>query len=96
MISMKELIDWASVALVVTSGGLAGHYASVGMTQWGLVGLAAWPLAIQPLEAARIASGRALIPVLVGTAKLHAATGLLLSLGLAGVGYTLRRRVSIR
>jgi len=55
---------------------------SVGLTQWGLVGLAGWPLAIQPLEAARIASGRDLIPVLVGTAKLHAATGLLLSLGL--------------
>ncbi len=55
---------------------------AVGLTQWGLVGLAAWPLAIQPLEAARIASGRDLIPVLVGTAKLHAATGLLLSLGL--------------
>ena len=36
MISMKELIDWATVALVVTSGGLAGHYASIGMTpvQW--------------------------------------------------------------
>jgi hypothetical protein len=34
------------------------------------------------LETARIASGRDLIPVLVGTAKLHAATGLLLSLGL--------------
>jgi len=55
---------------------------SVGLTQWGLVGLAAWPHAIQPLEAARIASGPDLIPVLVGTAKLHAATGLLLSLGL--------------
>ena len=55
---------------------------SVGLTQWGLVGLAAWPLAIQPLEAARIARGPDLIPVLVGTAKLHAATGLLLSLGL--------------
>lgn len=55
---------------------------SVGLTLWGLVGLAAWPLAIQPLEAARIASGPELIPVLVGTAKLHAATGLLLSLGL--------------
>jgi len=55
---------------------------SVGLTQWGLVGLAAWPLAIQPLEAARIATGPHLIPVLVGTAKLHAATGLLLSLGL--------------
>jgi hypothetical protein len=55
---------------------------SVGLTQWGLVGLAAWPHAIQPLEATRVASGPDLIPVLVGTAKLHAATGLLLSLGL--------------
>jgi 1,4-dihydroxy-2-naphthoate octaprenyltransferase len=55
---------------------------SVGLTQWGLVGLAAWPLAIRPLEAARIAGGPALIAVLVETAKLHAATGLLLTLGL--------------
>jgi 1,4-dihydroxy-2-naphthoate octaprenyltransferase len=54
----------------------------VGLTQWGLVGLAAWPLAIRPLEAVRIASGPALIPVLVDTAKLHAATGLLLAAGL--------------
>ena len=55
---------------------------SVGLTQWGLVGLAAWPLAIRPMESVRTASGPALIPVLVDTAKLHAATGLLLSLGL--------------
>lgn len=36
MITRKELIDWATVALVVSSGGLAGHYASLGMTpiQW--------------------------------------------------------------
>jgi 1,4-dihydroxy-2-naphthoate octaprenyltransferase len=55
---------------------------SVGLTQWGLVGLAAWPLAIRPLEAVRIVRGPALIPVLVDTAKLHAATGLLLAAGL--------------
>jgi len=54
----------------------------VGLTQWGLVGVAAWPLAIRPLEAVRIASGPALVPVLIDTAKLHAATGLLLTLGL--------------
>jgi hypothetical protein len=47
-----------------------------------LVGLAAWPLPARPLEAVRIASGPALIPVLVDTAKLHAATGLLLAAGL--------------
>jgi hypothetical protein len=36
MISLKDIVDWSSVALVVTSGGLAGHYASVGMNgvQW--------------------------------------------------------------
>jgi len=36
MISLKEVVDWASVALVIASGGLAGHYASVGMNgvQW--------------------------------------------------------------
>ena len=55
---------------------------SVGLPQWGLFGLAAWPLALRPLELARSATGRDLIPVLVGTASTHAATGLLLALGL--------------
>jgi 1,4-dihydroxy-2-naphthoate octaprenyltransferase len=56
---------------------------TVGFTQWGLFGLAAWPLAITPLERSRSATGRELIPVLVGTASLHAATGALIALGLA-------------
>ena len=66
------------------AAGVAAHLLndSVGLTQWGLVGLAAWPLAIRPLEGVRTASGPALIPVLIDTAKLHAATGLLLTLGL--------------
>nr|MEA2796991.1 hypothetical protein [Phenylobacterium sp.] len=36
MITSKELVDWASAALVVICGGLAGHYAAMGMTpvQW--------------------------------------------------------------
>jgi 1,4-dihydroxy-2-naphthoate octaprenyltransferase len=55
---------------------------SAGLTQWGLFGLAAWPLAIGPFERIRTATGRDLIPVLVGTAALHAATGALLALGL--------------
>ena len=55
---------------------------TAGLIQWGLFGLAAWPLAIKPLEASRTATGRDLIPVLVGTATVHAATGLLLALGL--------------
>jgi 1,4-dihydroxy-2-naphthoate polyprenyltransferase len=52
-----------------------------GLTQWGLFGLAAWPLAIRPLETSRTATGRDLIPVLMGTAKVHAACGLLMALG---------------
>jgi 1,4-dihydroxy-2-naphthoate polyprenyltransferase len=55
---------------------------AAGLTQWGLFGLAAWPLAIGPLERIRTASGRELIPVLVGTATLHAATAALLTVGL--------------
>ena len=56
---------------------------SVGLTQWGLFGLIAWPLAIRPLERIRSATGRDLIPVLTGTAAMHAACGLSLALGLA-------------
>jgi 1,4-dihydroxy-2-naphthoate polyprenyltransferase len=55
---------------------------TVGLTQWGLFGLAAWPLAIRPLETVRTATGRELLPVLTGTAAVHAATGLLMALGL--------------
>jgi 1,4-dihydroxy-2-naphthoate octaprenyltransferase len=55
---------------------------TVGLPQWGLFGLVAWPLALRPLQVVRTATGRDLIPVLVGTASTHAATGLLLALGL--------------
>lgn len=54
----------------------------VGLPQWGLFGLAAWPLAVRPLEVVRTATGRDLIPVLTGTAATHAACGLLMALGL--------------
>ena len=54
-----------------------------GLSQWGLFGLAAWPLAIRPIEAAGTATGRDLIPVLTGTAATHAACGSLIALGLA-------------
>ena len=55
---------------------------SIGITQWSLLGLAAWPLAIRPMERVGTATGRDLIPVLTGTAATHAACGLLLALGL--------------
>jgi 1,4-dihydroxy-2-naphthoate octaprenyltransferase len=54
----------------------------VGLTQWGLLGLAGWIFAIRPMEAVGRARGPDLIQVLTGTAALHAATGLLLALGL--------------
>jgi hypothetical protein len=36
MITTKELAEWGSALLVFASGGMAGHYASLGMTpvQW--------------------------------------------------------------
>lgn len=55
---------------------------SAGISQWALLGLAAWVPAIRPMEAAGTATGRELIPVLVGTAATHATCGLLVALGL--------------
>jgi 1,4-dihydroxy-2-naphthoate octaprenyltransferase len=54
----------------------------IGLTQWGLLGLAGWIPAIRPMETVGVAEGTGLIPVLSGTAAVHAATGLLLALGL--------------
>jgi 1,4-dihydroxy-2-naphthoate polyprenyltransferase len=54
----------------------------IGLTQWGLLGLAGWIPAIRPMEAVGTANGRALVPVLSGTAAVHATSGLLLALGL--------------
>jgi 1,4-dihydroxy-2-naphthoate octaprenyltransferase len=55
---------------------------SAGITQWSLVALASWPLAIKPMEAVGEATGRELIPMLTGTAALEAAFGALLAVGL--------------
>jgi 1,4-dihydroxy-2-naphthoate octaprenyltransferase len=56
---------------------------SAGVTQFALLGLISWPLAIRPMERVGSASGRDLIQVLTGTAALHAACGSLLALGFA-------------
>lgn len=69
---------FVSIAVGV-SVGIASE--RVGLTQWGLLGLAAWPLAIRPMEAVGKATGRDLIPVLTGTAATHAACGLLMAVG---------------
>jgi 1,4-dihydroxy-2-naphthoate octaprenyltransferase len=48
-----------------------------------LLALAALPLARLPLAAVASARGRALVPALLGTTRLHLATGVLLTVGLA-------------
>lgn len=55
---------------------------SAGLPRWALLVLAAWPLAIRPMEVVGKATGRDLIPVLVGTALLQVTFGLLLAVGL--------------
>jgi 1,4-dihydroxy-2-naphthoate octaprenyltransferase len=70
---------FATIALGVATGIADAGY---GLSQWALLALAAWPLAIGPMEAVGSAEGRALVPVLVGTAQLQLAFGALLALGL--------------
>jgi hypothetical protein len=41
MISKKDLSEWGSAAMVFISGGMAGHYASLGMTPMQWAGAAA-------------------------------------------------------
>ena len=70
---------FATIVLGVATGIADARY---GLSQWALLALAAWPLAIRPMEAVGSAEGRALVPVLVGTAQLHLVFGALLALGL--------------
>ena len=72
----------AAFAAIVIGVSMFVVNGSVGITQWALLGLVAWPLAIRPMQLAGTATGRDLIPVLTGTAATHAACGLLLALGL--------------
>jgi 1,4-dihydroxy-2-naphthoate octaprenyltransferase len=70
---------FATIVLGVAVGIVDAGY---GLSQWGLLALAAWPLAIGPVETVAKAEGRELIPVLTGTAQLQLAFGALLALGL--------------
>lgn len=68
---------------VLAAGVVVGVRApAVGLSEWALLALASWPLAIRPVDFVGRARGRDLIPVLVGTAATHAAFGLLLAAGL--------------
>jgi 1,4-dihydroxy-2-naphthoate octaprenyltransferase len=53
-----------------------------GLPPWSLLSLAALPLAVRPLRSIGDAAGRALVPVLVATARLQIAFGALLATGL--------------
>jgi 1,4-dihydroxy-2-naphthoate octaprenyltransferase len=68
------LAAFAAPVLGVLTGGLHA---------WALLMLAAAPLSVPLLVAVRGALGRELIPTLVGTARLHLVTGVLLTTGLA-------------
>jgi 1,4-dihydroxy-2-naphthoate octaprenyltransferase len=70
---------FATIVLGVATGIADAGY---GLSQWALLALAAWPLAIRPVEAVGSAEGRELVPVLVGTAQLQLVFGALLALGL--------------
>ncbi|MEA2521990.1 MAG: 1,4-dihydroxy-2-naphthoate polyprenyltransferase [Actinomycetota bacterium] len=68
---------------VIAVGALVHVYAPrAGVSPWALLGLAAWVPAIKPMELVGTASGRELIPVLIATARVHAAFGLLMAVGL--------------
>ena len=69
--------------LAVVFGVLAGIADErFGLSQWALLALASWALAIRPIERVGRAVGRDLIPVLVGTAMLQVVFGGLLAIGL--------------
>ncbi len=68
--------------LIVASFGALGLIALGGGGVWVLLPLLSFPLAVPVLRRVSTDSGRELIGVLVGTAKLQLAFGLLLTLGL--------------
>jgi 1,4-dihydroxy-2-naphthoate octaprenyltransferase len=79
-----------AAAFVTVVLGVVVNIASEGrgLSQWALFSLAAWPIALAPFEHVGLAEGRALIPVLVATARLQMAFGALLALGLWIAGAT--------
>jgi len=74
------------LGLLATAFGMAVVIAMM-RTPWALLALVAAPAAVGPARAVRSgASGRALIPVLQGTARTQLAFGLLLAVGLTLAG----------
>ncbi|HEX6230528.1 MAG TPA: 1,4-dihydroxy-2-naphthoate polyprenyltransferase [Actinomycetota bacterium] len=77
------VLAFGSIAVGVAVG-LADD--AVGLPMWALLALAAWPIAIRPMEQVGAAEGRDLIPVLTGTVLLTVCFGALLALGLWSAG----------
>jgi 1,4-dihydroxy-2-naphthoate octaprenyltransferase len=77
-------------AFAVVVAGIAADLVErgAGLPMSALVGLAAWPFAIRPLEHVGTARGRELIGVLVATARLQIAFALSLAVGLLLAGST--------
>jgi 1,4-dihydroxy-2-naphthoate octaprenyltransferase len=74
----RSLVIAAFVTIVV--GAFSAN--PIGMTPWAQLGLVGWIPAIRPMESIGSATGRGLVPVLAGTAAVHATTGLAIALGL--------------
>jgi 1,4-dihydroxy-2-naphthoate octaprenyltransferase len=72
---------WAAF-LAVATGVVVGWTTAGGLPGWSLLAFAASAFAARPMREIGTAIGRALIPVLVGTALLQVGFGALLALGL--------------
>jgi 1,4-dihydroxy-2-naphthoate octaprenyltransferase len=79
-----------AVAFVSVAVGVFVEIANAGsgLDRWALLALAAWLLAIRPVESVRHAEGRDLIAVLTGTVVLQVGFAALLALGLWVGGVT--------
>jgi len=81
-VSYRVCIVGAFAVIVV--GALVGVVSDdAGLTPWALLGLLAWIPAIRPMDLVGRATGRDLVPVLTGTALVHAVCGLAMAVGLA-------------
>jgi 1,4-dihydroxy-2-naphthoate octaprenyltransferase len=73
----------AALATIAVGAIVHAWWPSAGLTPWALAGLVAWVPAIRPVEVAGRATGRDLIPVLTGTALVHAVCGVAMAAGMA-------------
>ena len=80
--ALYRVLVAAAFATVAVGAGVEATAEGRGLAPWSLLALAAGVVAIRPMRLVGAATGRGLIPVLVGTALLQVAFGALLALGL--------------